>query len=205
MNYKVYAQRLSTEVMELPATDKWEALKLAAENVIEAGDSNLIRVATVDTDGCVYSQMIPELRWSDFESGGPQEGSEVSQIASQFRLQLVKSLKIIDKVACDFYSLPDIAAESNCTEDEALSHVDIEDEYRTLNWLIEIARKALDLPEYRFVPSSEAISGGLHEVADYEEDCDWCGPKRLDSVYPARFYRNLPQSHPDASKQTEPA
>lgn len=205
MKYKVYAQRLSTEVMELPATDRWEALKLAAEKVIEAGDSNVIRVATVDTDGCVYSQMIPELRWSDFESRGPQEGNEGSQIASQFRLQLVKSLKIIDKVACDFYSLPDLAAESNCTEDEALSHVDIEDEYRTLNWLIEIARKALDLPEYRFVTSSEAIPEGLDDEDEYEEDCEWCGPKRLDSVYPARFYRNLPQSHPDACRQTEPA
>ncbi len=122
MKYKFYVQRLSTEVMELPATDKWEALKLAVEKVNEAGDSNVIRVATVDADGCVYSQMIPELRWSDFVSRGPQQGSEVSQIASQFRLQIVKSLKIIDKVACDFYSLSDLAAESNCTEDEAFSH-----------------------------------------------------------------------------------
>ncbi len=205
MRYKVYVQRLSTEMIELPATDKWEALKLAAEKVIEAGDSTVIRVATVDTDGCVYSQMMPELRWSDFESRGPQEGSEVSQIASQFRLQIIKSLKIIEKVACDFYSLPDLAAESNCTEDQALSHVDIEDEYRTLNWLIEIARKALDLPEYRFVPLPEPISEELSEEDEYEEDCDWCGPRRLDSVYPARFYRNLPRSHPEAFKQTETA
>ncbi|QLF71672.1 hypothetical protein FE840_018675 (plasmid) [Peteryoungia desertarenae] len=205
MKCKVYVQRLSTEVMELTANDKWEALDVAVKKVIEEGDSSVIRVATVDAQGCVYSLMIPELRWIDFERRGPQEGNEVSQIASQFRLQIVKSLKIIEKVACDFYSLPDLAAESNCTEDEALLHVDIEDEYRTLNWLIEIARKALDLPEYRFVPLSEPISEELGDAGDYEEDCDWCGPRRLDGIYPARFYRNLPRSHPDARRKMEPA
>lgn len=163
----------------------------------------MVRVATVDSHVCVYSQMIPEMRWSDFESRGPQEGNEVSQIASQFRLQIVKRLKIIDKVACDFYSLSDLAVEKNCTEYEALSQVDIEDEYRTLNWLIEFARKALDLPEYRFAPYPEAISVELRDEDD-DESYDWCGPKRLDNPYPAHFYRNLPRWHPDACKQMEP-
>jgi hypothetical protein len=204
MKYKVYVQSLSTEVMELPAPDGWEALKVAAEKVIEAGDSNVIRVATVSDDGSVYDRMIPDLRWSDFEPQCPKEEDEEPRIASQFRLQILKSLKIIDKIACDFYSLTDLAVEKNCTEYEALSQVDIEDEYRTLIWLIEIARKALDLPEYRFAPYPEAISEELSDEDD-DENYDWCGPKRLDGAYPAHFYRNLPRWHPDACKQTEPA
>ncbi len=59
-----------------------------------------------------------------------------------------------------------------------------------LKWLIEITRKAFDLPKIRFVPWWEPISEEFSDEDDYEEDYHWYGSKQLDGIHPKRFYRN---------------